>query len=132
MYILKVFVALAALIIALKLVQTYRKKIKFFLTGFDSRFSLSEIDLLWRTAAVCGLKDPHSLFWSKPSLSRCISEIKSNAEKANDHGMQRLLAKLYAYRTHIEAEASQKRGLTSTRSLESGLRLRIVLAGRGA
>lgn len=131
MYILKVFVALAALIIALKLVQTYRKKIKFFLTGFDSRFSLSEIDLLWRTAAVCGLKDPHSLFWSKPSLSRCISEIKSNAEKATDHGMQRLLAKLYAYRTHIEAEASQKRGLTSTRSLESGLRLRIVLAGRG-
>ncbi|ERF61057.1 type IV pilus assembly protein PilZ [Treponema socranskii subsp. socranskii VPI DR56BR1116 = ATCC 35536] len=131
MYILKVTAAAVAAVIALKLAQTYQKKIKFFLTGFDSRFSLSEIDLLWRTAAVCGLKDPHSLFWSKPSLSQCISQIKSNAEKANDHGMQRLLAKLYSYRTHIEAEASQKRGLTSTRALESALRLRIVLAGKG-
>ena len=131
MYILKVIAVLAAIIVALTFAQMYRKKIKFFLTGFDSRFSLSEIDLLWRTAAVCGLDDPHSLFWSKPALSRCISEIRSNAERANDPGMQHLLAKLYAYRTHIEAEASQKRGLTSTHSLESGLRLRIVLAGRG-
>ena len=101
MYILKVFVALAALIIALKLVQTYRKKIKFFLTGFDSRFSFSEISLLWQTAIVCGLNDPLSLFWSMPSLSRCISEIKSGADRAGktgDGGMQRLLSKLYSYR----------------------------------
>ena len=131
MYILKVIAAAVAALIALKLAQTYQKKIKFFLTGFDSRFSLSEIDLLWRTAAVCGLKDPHSLFWSKPSLSRCISEIKSGTERVNNRGMQRLLAKLYSYRTHIEAEASQKRGLSSTRGLESGLRLRIVLPGKG-
>lgn len=131
MYILKVIAAAAASLIALKLAQTYQKKIKFFLTGFDSRFSLSEIDLLWRTAAVCGLKDPRLLFWSKPSLSRCISEIKSGADRANDRGMQRLLAKLYSYRIHIEAEASQKRGLSSTRGLESGLRLRIVLPGKG-
>ena len=131
MYILKVVVAFAALIVALKLAQAYRKKIKFFLTGFDSRFSLSEIALLWRSAAVCGFENPHSLFWSKSSLSRCISEIKSNADKANDPGMQRLLTKLYAYRTRIESEASQKRGLTSTHSLESGLRLRIVLPGSG-
>ena len=131
MYILKVIAAAVAALIALKLAQTYQKKIKFFLTGFDSRFSLSEIDLLWRTAAVCGLKDPHSLFWSKPSLSRCISEIKSGTERVNNRGMQRLLAKLYSYRTHIEAEAAQKRGLSSTRGLESGLRLRIVLPGKG-
>lgn len=134
MYILKIIAVFAAFIIAVKLARRYQKKIKFFSTGFDSRFSFSEISLLWRTAVICGLDDPLSLFWSMPSLSRCISEIKSGADRAgkgSDDDMQRLLSKLYAYRTHIESVASEKRGLTSTKSFEAGLRLRIVLAGRG-
>ena len=134
MYILKILTVFAVFIIAVKLVLKYQKKIKFFVTGFDSRFSFSEISLLWRTAVVCGLDDPLSLFWSMPSLSRCISEIKSGADRAGktgDGGMQRLLSKLYSYRTHIESAASEKRGLSSTRAFESGLRLRIVLAGKG-
>ena len=134
MYILKILTVFAVFIIAVKLVLKYQKKIKFFATGFDSRFSFSEISLLWRTAVVCGLDDPLSLFWSMPSLSRCISEIKSGADRAGktgDGGMQRLLSKLYSYRTHIESAASEKRGLSSTRAFESGLRLRIVLAGKG-
>ena len=134
MYILKIIAVFAAFIIAVKLARRYQKKIKFFSTGFDSRFSFSEISLLWRTAVICGLDDPLSLFWSMPSLSRCISEIKSGADRAgkgSDDDMQRLLSKLYAHRTHIESVASEKRGLTSTKSFEAGLRLRIVLAGRG-
>ena len=134
MYILKILAVFAVFIIAVKLVLKYQKKIKFFATGFDSRFSFSEISLLWRTAVVCGVDDPLSLFWSMPTLSRCISEIKSGADRAGktgDGGMQRLLSKLYSYRTHIESAASEKRGLSSTRAFESGLRLRIVLAGKG-
>ena len=112
MYILKILTVFAVFIIAVKRVLKYQKKIKFFATGFDSRFSFSEISLLWRTAVVCGLDDPLSLFWSMPSLSRCISEIKSGADRAGktgDGGMQRLLSKLYSYRTAFVYEGVRKR-----------------------
>ncbi|MBP3710574.1 MAG: PilZ domain-containing protein [Treponema sp.] len=130
-YIIGIAVALAALIVFIKLIQIYQPKIKFFITGLDSNFSFSEIQLLWRTSQICELKEPISLFWSLPSLSRCISEIKNEADSTNKPETIRLLSKLYAFRTHIDAEADKKRGLESTRYLDSNQRLRIILPGKG-
>ena len=129
-------IAIAAVVVAsgIKLYQKYREKINFFITGLDSKFSFPELALLWRTAKVCRLQEPLSLFWSLASLTRCISEIKSSVDKTNNasnQSMMKLLTKLYEYRTHIDNEADKKRGLESTHSLDNNQRLRIILPGKG-
>jgi c-di-GMP-binding flagellar brake protein YcgR len=140
-YIIEAFVYIVGIVIAAfffvataKLCRIYNEKIKFFLTGFDSSFSLSEIRLLWKTAKLCNIEQPLSLYWSLPSLTKCLSQIKSDAEENNNvksSDSQRLLTKLYSYRTKIEKESDKNKGIGSTRSLEKEQRLRIILQGKG-
>lgn len=134
MYIVVFFIAAAVIFTIYKLCVIFKDNIKFLTTGLDSKFSLSEIRLLWRVAKICELDQPLSLYWSMPSLTRCISQIKSDADKKgkeNSPDMQRLLSKLYSYRTRIETDADKKKGMESTRSLDKDQRLRIILPGRG-
>ncbi|HAH62237.1 MAG TPA: hypothetical protein DCL73_09100, partial [Treponema sp.] len=134
MYIVGIVIAAVFVAVAVKLCRIYQDKIHFFLTGFDSKFTFSEIRLLWKTAEVCNIKQPLSLYWSLPSLTGCISQIKSDADKKNklnSPDSQRLLAKLYSYRTKIEKEADKKKGIESTHSLAMEQRLRIILPGKG-
>lgn len=134
MYIVVFFIAAAVIFTIYKLCVIFKDNIKFLTTGLDSKFSLSEIRLLWRVAKICELDQPLSLYWSMPSLTRCISQIKSDADKKgkeNSPDMQRLLSKLYSYRTRIETDADKKKGMESTRSLDKDQCLRIILPGRG-
>lgn len=130
-----VLVISAALIAGIvKLVQIYRPRFQFFVSGLDAGFSYGEISLLWKTAQLCALDQPSSLFWSAASLARCISRIKYGAQadgSANSAKVQNILSKLYAYRTKIEKDADKRRGLASTRSLGAGQPLRIILPGKG-
>jgi c-di-GMP-binding flagellar brake protein YcgR len=114
--------------------ELYRNKIKFFINGLDSKFTLSEILFLWKISGICNLEDPFSLYWSMSSLTNCILQIKSEAEKSgieNNQKTQKLLTKLYLYRTKIERDADKKKGLDSTRELDKGQKLRIIFSGRG-
>ena len=134
MYIVVFLIAAAVIFTIYKLCVLFKDNIKFLTTGLDSKFSLSEIRLLWRVAKICELEQPLSLYWSMPSLTRCISQIKSDADKKgkeNSPDMQRLLSKLYSYRTRIETDADKKKGMESTRSLDKDQRLRIILPGKG-
>lgn len=126
-----VFVALLIFVVVVAIFN--RQKIKFTLEGLDKNFSGAEIDLLWQSAKVCGLSQPEVLYYSLPSLMRCITEIKSRVDgpESDNKNLQTLLAKLYDYRTSIQLEADGKKGLDSTRSLSNGQRLRIVLPGHG-
>jgi c-di-GMP-binding flagellar brake protein YcgR len=134
-YIMGILIAVVIIAAAVRLSQIYHDKIKFFLTGLDSKFSFSEIRLLWKTAEICNLEQPQSLYWSLPSLTKCLSEIKSNADKNDkEHpssDTQRLLSKLYSYRASIEKEADKKKGIESTRVLSRDQQLRIILPGKG-
>lgn len=132
--IIAIAIATVILIALVKISTMYRGKIKFFITGLDSKFSLKEISLLWRVSKICGLDEPMSLFWSLPSLTRCISQIKSNAAAdgtENSSKIQNLLTKLYEYRNKIEKDADKKKGLDSTRSLDNGQKIRIIYPGKG-
>jgi c-di-GMP-binding flagellar brake protein YcgR len=133
-YIVGIVIAAAIIAVTVKICRIYHDKIKFFLTGFDSKFTFSEIRLLWKTAKVCNIEQPLSLYWSLPALTGCIAQIKSGTDrntKMNFPYSQRLLTKLYTYRTKIEQEADRKKGIESTMSLERDQRLRIILPGKG-
>lgn len=129
-------IVLAAVILAglIKLYLIFKDKINFFIEGLDRKFSLNELSLLWKVAKLCELEQPVSIFISLPSLTRCISHIKSQAEKQGtvfSAKNQNLLSKLYSFRTKIEKEEDKKRGLESTRSLSAKQKLRIILPGKG-
>ncbi|MDY5917220.1 MAG: PilZ domain-containing protein [Treponema sp.] len=114
--------------------SVYKTKIKFFITGIDAGFSMSDALLLWNVSQICELDEPTTLFFSLPALTKCMSQITNQASADNQIDSpkyQTLLSKLFAYRTKIQNESDNKKGLTSTEILESGQRLRIILPGKG-
>lgn len=114
--------------------SVYKIKIKFFITGIDEGFSMSDTHLLWNVSQICELDEPTSLFFSMPALTKCMGQITNQASADNQiesPKYQTLLSKLFAYRTKIQNESDNKKGLTSTETLENGQRLRIILPGKG-
>ena len=117
-----------------RLIRFFGPQIKFCTEGLDQKFSFSEILTLWKLARMCDLEEPVTLYYSVPSLSRCITHIieDSQAKGTQDSPkVQEFLSKLYKYRTRIELDADQKKGLDSTKRLDKGQKLRIILSGKG-
>lgn len=105
--------------------RTVSEPIYFFAEGKDKGFSFSDLSLLWRTGLYVGLENKSSLFWSVTALDECIKFIARQVENPiNDQTaekMQKVLNKLYAYRTKVELEQIQKRrSLTSTHEIYHG------------
>ena len=121
-------------LIVVRILRHYSGKIKFYAAGLDQKFSMPEITSLWNLARLCDLEEPISLYYSVPALSRCITHI---IEDAQDKGIQdtpkvqEFLSKLYKYRTKIEIDSSQKKGLESTKDLDKGQKLRVIFPGKG-
>ena len=100
----------------------------------DFGFNLSEIKLLWTTAKRCELSNPVSIYVSADVLTKCISDIKNSAEvddTINYSNTQKILSKLYDFKAKIDSVEDKKRGLESTKSLDVGQKLRIILPGKG-
>lgn len=122
------------ILVVTRVLRFFAPQIKFYAAGFDQKFNVSEIATLWKLAKLCDLEEPLSLYYSVPSLSRCITHI---IEEAQDKGtqdtpqVQEFLSKLYKYRTKIELESDQKKGLDSTKGLDKGQKLRIIFPGKG-
>ena len=135
MYTVVAIIVISFFLIILAFVYSvYKTKIKFFITGIDSGFSMSDALLLWNVSQICELDEPTTLFFSLPALTKCMSQITNQASADNQIDSpkyQTLLSKLFAYRTKIQNESDNKKGLTSTETLESGQRLRIILPGKG-
>lgn len=140
MYILYVFLILIPILAVVALLLTERggslkKTINFFTSGFDLGFKLSQILFLWKIARQTELDDPTSLFWSLPVLDKSIAEIVQRARQTgmeNDESTQRLLSRLYAFRTKMELEHSKKKlEIESTRDLLINQKVRILLRGIG-
>ena len=110
---LPILLSLVVLISIFRLVYHFKDDIKFFTTGFDSGFKLSEILMLWKLAKTSQLSEPCALYWSLPALEKGISTIITNAK---DNGMehskktQDFLARLYSYRTKLELSPKNKKG----------------------
>ena len=109
----------------------FKPRINFFITGLDSGFSFSEISLLWTAAELCNLEQPTSLFYSMPSLTKCMTQISNMTGSDNSPKNQLIMTKLFNYRTKIQNEADDKKGMATTHSLDKGQTLRIILPGKG-
>lgn len=135
MYILISLILLASLtIITMGLYSVFKTKINFYVTGLDSKFSLSDLSLLWSVAQICELENPTSLFFSMAALSKCMTQINTKASingTTNDSRTQQLLTKLYNYRTKLQNESDDKKGIDNTKALERGQKLRIIFPGKG-
>ena len=135
MYTVVAIIVISFFLIILAFVYSvYKTKIKFFITGIDAGFSMSDALLLWNVSQICELDEPTTLFFSLPALTKCMTQITNQASADNQIDSpkyQTLLSKLFAYRTKIQNESDNKKGLTSRETLESGQRLRIILPGKG-
>ena len=129
-----VVVALVVIILISRVLVHKKKEISFFTTGIDSGFKLKEIILLYKVATLAQLEEPAALYWSIPALNRSIAFVLSNARKKgteNTPSVQEFLTKLYRYRTKVELDPRNSKSLKTTKGLNPGQRIRIVLKGRG-
>ncbi len=128
------FITIISILLVIKLLVTFQIPIQFFMTGQDKGFKLNEITLLWKLAKEAEIEEPLSLYVSVPTLNMAISKIILNSKENGTEGnadTQNFISKLYEYRTKIDLEHDNKKGLESTKYLEKGQRLRIILKGKG-
>lgn len=129
-----ILITIVIIAIFIRLCIVFQDKIRFIITGQDEGFKLGEILLLWRLSKETDLEKPASLFYSVPALNSAISNYLSEARKTggeNSPEVQDFLSKLYKYRTKIDIDHENRRGLESSKYLEKGQRLRIILKGKG-
>lgn len=108
--------------------------VSFISIGIDSGFSISEIISLWKLSKLCELEEPTALYLSVPALNKSISQLLSVSRADGTEfspKTQRFLTKLYEYRTKVELDPLSKKGLKSSKYLEEGQKIRIVLKGVG-
>lgn len=131
---LGIIITLSILIALAALYTVFKPRIQFTVTGLDSGFSFSDVNMLWDVAQICELDQPNSLFYSMPALTKCMTQISNQAQsEGTDQSakIQKLMSKLFDYRTKIQNDSDDKKGLTSTKSLDKGQTLRIILPGKG-
>ena len=96
-YFLVAIIVILILLLSLGALYTvFSKKIEFFITGLDSKFTFSDLKLLWNVSQICELEQPTSLFWSMQSLTKCMAHITSDAaqnNKENEEKTQKRLVK---------------------------------------
>lgn len=134
MYTLVVIIIVLVCLIGIGfLFSVFKSKIQFFITGIDEGFSLGDLFLLWNVSQLCELEQPTSLFYSLPALTKCIAQISTltSANSENGESNQKLMTKLFDYRTKLQNEADDKKGLQSTTTLDKGQKLRVILPGHG-
>lgn len=135
MYTLVVIIIVLLAIIGLSaLYSVFKNQIHFYITGLDAGFSIFDLSTLWQTSQLCDLEQPTSLFYSLNSLTKCMSHIQSQSQsngEENSAKNQLLMTKLFDFRTKIQNESDEKKGLSSTKTLEKGQKLRIILPGKG-
>lgn len=123
---------ISILVIIFILVAIFKRQINFYVTGLDSGFTFSDLSLLWQVSEICEIKNPMTLFYSLESLKKCMEHISAIANSdETDARMQLLLSKLFNYRTKLQNESDKKKTIESTKSLEVGQKLRIILPGKG-
>ena len=122
------------LIIILRLSVVLREKVSFFSKGLDSQFSISDLKTLWKVARLCGIEEPTKLYYSEKDLNSAISRVIELCKADGTFDLpetQKLLSKVYDYRTKIAIDEQKFRGILSSRALENGQKLNILLSGRG-
>ena len=58
-----IIILILVILILVFLYTQFKSKIEFYITGLDSKFSISDLNLLWNVAKYCELENPNSLFW---------------------------------------------------------------------
>ncbi len=133
-FIVPFLITVAAVFVVVLIINAYRVKIDFYSKGFDNQFRYSEIAVLWRLAKKCNLDNPISLYYSVPTLNKCITMVITQSRHngtENTLRMQNFLSKLYRFRTRIVLDGEQKRGIDTTKSLDEGQKLQVILKGKG-
>ena len=131
---LVLFITTICIFLVIRLLVLFQVQIQFFMMGQDKGFKFNEITLLWKLAKEAEIEEPMQLYVSVPTLNMAISKIVMDS-KANGteslESTQTFINKLYNYRTKIDIDHENKKGLESTKYLEKGQRLRIILKGKG-
>ncbi|MBQ0052082.1 MAG: PilZ domain-containing protein [Treponema sp.] len=129
-----IFVTAVIVLVLIRLLVVFQDQLKFIINGQDEGFKFNEIMLLWKLAKKTEMEVPAQLYYSVPALNKAIALFIQDSKKngtSEDSATQDFLTKLYNYRTKIDIAHDNKRGLESTKFLDKGQRLRIILHNKG-
>ncbi len=129
-----VLVILFILFVLVRIAVVFSGAITFYATGLDAGFSFAEISLLWKLCSASEIDNPSSVFVSVGAIDKSIAQVKQTSRidgTEDSPKIKKLLATLYEYRTKIDLDPRKNKGLKSTKSINIGQRLHILLKGYG-
>ena len=127
-------IVIILLLLSIRLSVVFKEKVQFYAQGLDYQFSFKELRMLWKLAHFCGIEEPTSLYVSVEALNDAIAHMVElcRADGTLDNSQtQEFLSKLYKYRTKIELNDMKHKGITSSKSLENGQKVNVLLRGEG-
>lgn len=122
------------LVLVIRLLIIFQDKIQFFSRGLDEQFKFSELRTLWQLAKQCELEEATSLFYSVPTINKCIGLIITESRKNRTYDSPRIqlfLEKLYQFRTRVALDIESKKNIENTKYLDAGQKLTVIFPGKG-
>ena len=129
-----IIVIIVLLIILIRMSVVFKEKVQFYARGLELQFSFAELKMLWKLSRYCSIEAPTMLYESVKALDSAIARLIETSKTAGTLEMpetQNFLSRLYAYRTKVEIDGQKFRGITSSKSLDTGQKLNILLPGQG-
>jgi c-di-GMP-binding flagellar brake protein YcgR len=109
--------------------------IQFYAKGKEAGFSIKDMEQLRRLVATCQISDPVSIFKSQSQFEKVIRSMVNTLHLSgeyNDPSIQYFLSKLFDYYKMIELQSAEnKTRITSSRQIDEGQTLRILVPGTG-
>ena len=109
--------------------------IQFFAKGKEAGFTIKDMEQLRRLVAACNIKDPAAIFKSQKQFETIIRSMVNTVRLSgenSDPATQHFLSKLFDYFKKIEMETVESKSrITTTRQINEGQYLRILVAGQG-
>lgn len=132
--VLAVLISFVILVIILRISFILSPILKFFIHGLRGGFLFSEVRFLWPIAVSEYPDNPDFFYSSKHSLSKSIAAVlheSTESRISGDEKRQAFLNRLYAYRTKVELDPDNKRGIKHSRFLTRGQKLTVLRKGSG-
>jgi len=109
--------------------------LQFFAKGKEAGFSIKDMEQLRRLVSICQIEDPVSIFRSRSQFEKIIRSMVNTLHSSgdyNDQTTQYFLSKLFDYYHDMEMQtAENKTRITSSRQINEGQALRILVPGTG-
>ena len=132
--ILLIVAVITVIVFLVRLFFIFESRLSFYSKGHANGFSRQDLNILWPLTKKCNILAPSDIFYSVQTLNRALAMYRSEARRMGTEESlhtQKLISKLTKLRSKIALKADEGGNIGTTRLLDVGQRLSILVKGHG-